>query len=217
MMALTHGLASLALVAFATPFLSETVTPVLLAVAFLGGLAPDLDVVAEHRKSLHYPVGYTVLAVVFGIWYIRAPTSGGLLATGAVGAAALHTCSDILAGSVESEPWNPTTDRAVYNHALGGWHRPRRLVRYSGAPEDFLLCGVCASVALLASATGPTADALLLWLVAVAGGYTLARRHLTDIWTRLAPHVPAALGASLPVVRVEETDSGATRLVIHRR
>jgi hypothetical protein len=217
MMALTHGLASLALAALATSALSEYAGPPLLVAAFLGGVAPDLDVVAEHRKSLHFPVGYTLLAGAIGAWFALAPSAGVLLAATAVGAAALHAWSDVLAGSVEPEPWDPTTERAVYNHALGGWHRPRRLVRYSGAPEDGLLAVGSGAVALLASATGPMADATLLWLAVVAGSYVLARKRLTDLRHRIATLLPAQIVASLPTVRVIETDGGATRVAVQWR
>jgi hypothetical protein len=217
MMALTHGLASVALVAIATPAIRETAGPPLLAAAFLGGLAPDLDLLAAHRKSLHYPVGYTLFAALLGSYYAVVPTVGGLLATVALSAAAVHTWSDVFAGSVEPEPWNPTTERAVYNHALGQWHRPRRWVRYSGAPEDFFLCAISATLAIGSSVTGPTADALLLWLTAVAGTYTLARKRLGGLRGTLAPVVPERLVALVPTVNVETTDSGATRLAFRRR
>ncbi|WP_049934424.1 hypothetical protein [Haloplanus natans] len=96
MMALTHGLASLALAALASPALSGYASPPLLVAAFLGGVVPDLDVVAEHRKSLHFPVGYTLLAGAIGAWFALAPSEGVLLAITAVGAAALHAWSDVL-------------------------------------------------------------------------------------------------------------------------
>lgn len=217
MMALTHGLASLTLVAFATPVLSEYAGPPILAAAFLGGVAPDLDLVAEHRKSLHFPVGYTLLVAIFTGWFAVSPSPGVLLAAVTVGAAGLHAWSDVLAGSVEPAPWNPTTEKAVYNHALGRWHRPRRLVRYSGAPEDGLLAVGFAAVALLAPATGPTADAALLWLTALSVVYVIARKRLTDLRSHLAALVPARIVASLPVVSVEETDGGATQVAVRRR
>ncbi|WP_277542753.1 metal-dependent hydrolase [Haloarcula laminariae] len=217
MMALTHGAASVALVALATPILGDYAGPPLLLAALVGGLAPDVDLLADHRKSLHYPVGYSVLAL---------GALGGLLATGAaplalaavaVGAAALHAWSDALAGSVEAEPWNPTTERAVYNHALGRWHRPRRYVRYSGAPEDGLLALAAAGVAIASPATGPTAEAGLWWLAAVAAGYALTRRRLAGLPGSVASLLPPRLVGALPSVRVDETDSGATTLSIRFR
>ena len=217
MMALTHGVVSVALLALATPLLGEYAGPPLLLAALLGGLAPDLDVLADHRRSLHYPVGYSALALAAG---------GGLLVTGApalapaavaVGSAAIHAWSDTLAGSVEAEPWNPTTERAVYNHLLGRWHRPRRYVRYSGAPEDGLLALAAAAVAIATPATGPTAEAGLYWLGAAAVGYTLARRRLAGVPGLAARWLPAWLVGALPSVRVDETEGGATTLSIQFR
>lgn len=217
MMALTHGAVSVALVALATPLLGEYAGPSLVAAALVGGLAPDLDLLAAHRKSGHYPVGYTALAL---------GALAGLLTTGepalalvavAVGSAALHAWSDALAGGVESEPWNPTTERAVYNHALGRWHRPRRYVRYSGAPEDGLLAVGAVAIAVASPATGPIAEAGLWWLAAVAVGYALARRQMAGIPARIVRHLPAWLVTVLPSVRVDETDSGATTLSVRQR
>jgi len=213
MMALTHAAVSVALVALAAPLLGEYAGPPLLAAAFFGGLAPDIDVLAVHRRSLHYPVGYTVLALGALGGLLVAPAPALALAAVALGAAALHAWSDALAGSVETEPWNPTTERAVYNHLLGRWHRPRRYVRYSGAPEDGLLALGAAAVAVGAPATGPTAEAGLLWLAVVAVGYTLARRRLAELPALLARWLPSWL----PLVTVEETDRGATTLSVRFR
>lgn len=209
MMALTHGLASVALAAVALPVLGEHVGPAVLLVAFVGGIAPDFDVVAAHRRTLHYPVGFTVAAAVLltAVTVVGGP--GVLLAAVAATGAAVHALSDVLAGSVETEPWNPTTERAVYNHVLSRWHRPRRWVRYSGAPEDFLLAFALGAAAIVAPATGPTAEALLWACVGLAGGYTLIRRRLA-LGRRAVAVLPRRLRDRLPALDVTETDSGAT-------
>jgi len=171
----------------------------------------------ESNYHLRLRSGTTALAfgLLAGLWLV--PSTGLALAATAVGAAALHAWSDALAGSVETEPWNPTTERAVYNHALGRWHRPRRYVRYSGAPEDGLLAVGAAAVAITAAATGPTAEAGLWWLALVAAGYALARRRLSGLSGRIAPRLPAWLVGALPSVQVDETESGATTLSLRFR
>jgi len=217
MMALTHGAVSVALVALATPLVGDHAGPALLLVALVGGLAPDLDLLADHRKSLHYPIGYSVLALGALVGLLATGATLLALAAVAVGAAALHAWSDALAGSAEAEPWNPTTERAVYNHALGRWHRPRRYVRYSGAPEDGLLALVAAGVAIASPATGPTPEAGLWWLAVAAAGYALTRRRLAGLPDSVATLLPQWLVGALPSVRVDETDGGATTLSIRFR
>jgi hypothetical protein len=217
MMALTHGAVSVGLVALAMPLAGEYAGQPLLAAALLGGLAPDVDLLAAHRRTCHYPVGYTLLTGLLAASVFLAPSTGLVLAAVAVGAAALHAWSDVLAGSVEPEPWNPTTERAVYNHALKRWHRPRRYIRYSGAPEDFLLALGGVTIAVFSPATGPTAEASLLLLLSAAGGYTLLRRRLAALPARLEPLLPRRLAGRLPSVRVDETDSGATTLTVRFR
>lgn len=110
MIAVTHALLGLALATLSLPVLSAFAPAlVVLAAAFVGNLLPDLDIVAE--------------------------SAIGALAAVALGAAGLHALSDVFGGSPETEPWNPTSDIAVFNHVLGRWHRARRYVRYSGAPR----------------------------------------------------------------------------------
>ncbi|MFB6252746.1 MAG: metal-dependent hydrolase [Halobellus sp.] len=215
-MASTHGLASVALAAVLLPFAPTQAAPLVLAAALIGGTAPDLDVFAAHRKTFHYPVGYTALAAGVGGAHAVAPSPIVGLACVAVAAAAAHSWSDVLAGSVETEPWNPTTERAVYNHALGGWHRPRRLIRYSGAVEDFLLGFVCAGVAVAAPATSPTADSGLIGLVGLAGLYTVLR-HPGVRLDSITERCPASLSDRLPSISVEETESGATTVAVRYR
>ena len=213
-MALTHGFVALALAAVALPFVPGAATEPVLAAAFLGGLAPDLDLLAVHRRTLHFPTLYSAGAVALVGAYALAPSAALLLASVAVSAAAVHALSDVLGGSVETEPWNPTTERGVYNHALGAWHSPRRFVRYSGAPEDFLVAAAFVAVAVTAPATGPTTEAAVLWGLAVAGLYAGLRRRFDALGALLRRLVPRPLRAGLPAVSVEESDGGGTTLSV---
>ncbi|MFC7194392.1 hypothetical protein ACFQL4_06530 [Halosimplex aquaticum] len=97
----------------------------------------------------------------------------------------------MLGGSAEHEPWNPTTERGVYNHALGRWHRPRRVVPYSGAPADLLFAAPFAAVTVLSTATGRSADGTVLALFVGSAGYVLVRKRLGA--------VVAALQRTLPI------------------
>lgn len=218
MMATTHLFVSVAITALAAPLLSETVAaPLVVTAALLGGVAPDFDVVATHRKTLHFPVGYSVMALASGIITVLTPTGPLALLTVAFAAAAIHACSDVFGGSPETEPWNPTQDVAVYNHALGRWHRPRRYVRYSGAPEDFLLGAAFGGVAILAPATGPVADGALLAVLVWSGLYTLFRRRIGALPSLVSPLVPPRVRAYLPRIRVRQRDAGGSTLAFDTR
>ncbi|WP_408957206.1 metal-dependent hydrolase [Natrinema sp. 74] len=215
MMALTHGFAALALAVVALPVLGDHVGgPLLLAAAFVGGLAPDADLLASHRKTLHYPVGFSVVALALLGAVALTGWTALVVPTVVAGAAALHAVSDVLGGSAEREPWNPVTDNGVYNHVLGRWHRPRRYVRYSGAPEDFLVCLAFAAVAIGSGLTAPAVDRALIALVAFAGIYALCRKRLAAISTVAGSLVPTRLCAVLPAVRVEESETDGTTVDI---
>ena len=63
MMATTHGFVALALAVALLPDAPGEAAPgVVLAAAFLGGVAPDLDLLADRRKTLHFPVVGSALA-----------------------------------------------------------------------------------------------------------------------------------------------------------
>jgi hypothetical protein len=218
MMALTHGFMSLAVATLALPVISEYLAPPLvLAAAFVGGIFPDLDLFATHRRTLHYPVGYSALSLIALGGILLTASSTAVLLGVLAGAAALHSLSDVLGGSAERAPWDPVTEFGVYNHALGRWHRPRRLVRYSGAPEDLLLGGVFAAVAAVPASTPPSVDLTIVGLVAVAGGYTLARRRIGTVIGRIGALVPPGVRAALPALRIEEHEGGGTTVTIRPR
>jgi hypothetical protein len=205
MMATTHACISLGLVVLSLPVTgAHAPDAALMAVAFFGGLVPDLDIASDHRKSLHFPVFLPAGAVVLGGAYavVGAPTV--LLLTVGVASAGVHSLTDILAGGVGPEPWKRTSDRAVYNHALGAWHAPRRLVRYSGAPEDFGLCAAVAFPVVLAPQTGATADAALVATLLASGLYALSRRRLSEIARRFRALVSRGLGGRLRTGRSGE-------------
>ncbi|RQG91072.1 metal-dependent hydrolase [Natrarchaeobius chitinivorans] len=179
MMATTHvfaGLAVVAPVAYAAP---EFATPLAVG-AILGGFAPDVDLVLEHRRALHFPVVGAVVAVpAVALATLLPTTATAALAAFAV-VAWLHAASDAIGGGPEMDPWNDRTDRAVYDHVNGRWIRPRRWVRYDGAPEDAALAVALAVPALIVFdgwVQGLVVGGIVLSLV-----YALLRRRLIA-WT----------------------------------
>lgn len=154
-------------------------TPVAVA-AYAGSVLPDLDVVVgEHRRTLHYPVGYWVGTVPFVGAVIAAPSVVTVAAAVFVGCAALHSSSDVLGGGLGARPWIEDDERGVYDHYHDRWVPPRRYVRWDGAPED-LVMAVVVSVPALLYFDG------VVWYGAVMGVvvsvvYTGLRKRLPDL------------------------------------
>lgn len=180
MMATTHAAMGLALAAALYPFAPELASAAAVG-AIIGGLLPDLDVVFEHRKSLHYPVFYGGPTVVFAGVFVLTP-SGLTAATGFFFLSAwLHSATDIIGGPPDLRPWERTTNKGVYVHALGRWVPAREFIRYDGAPEDLLLLIVFALPGLVVF------DGVIWWAtvtgLVISAVYVLLRKQIPDLIT----------------------------------
>ena len=177
MMATTHvfvGLALLTPLAYAAPEFA----PALAFGAIVGGLFPDLDVAFDHRRTLHFPVYGGVLAIPAAAVAALSPSTLTVAVAAAVLAAWLHAASDALGSGPEIDPWRNPSDRAVYDHFRGLWIRPRRWIRYDGAPEDAVL-GVSLAVPTLFVFDG-TVRTLVAVGIVVSLSYALVRRRIPD-------------------------------------
>jgi len=191
MMLPTHALAGMVL-GLTVALFAPDVGSVAVVAGLLGSVLPDLDIYTGHRRTLHYPLYYTVLAALAGVVALLVPTGPTVFVAVFLAGAALHSASDALGGGLELRPWEATSDRAVYDHYNGRWIEPRRWVGYDGSPGDLLL-SVALAVPLLVALDGPLRWVVVVSLV-VAGVYTAVRRLLP----RLARLFVAVLGASLP-------------------
>ncbi|MWV40494.1 metal-dependent hydrolase [Natrialba sp. INN-245] len=179
MMATTHVFAALVVVApvaYAHPELGTA----LAAGAILGGLAPDLDLVLEHRRSFHFPISGLAVAVPAVMIAAVSPSSLAVGVGAFVVAAWLHAVSDAIGGGPEMDPWNDRSERAVYDHVRDRWIRPRRWIRYDGAPEDAAVA-VALAIPTLIVFDGWTRT-LVAAGIAVSLVYALLRRRLVA-WT----------------------------------
>lgn len=176
MMATTHGFTGLAVAAGVAVVTPELAVPAAVG-GIVGGLVPDIDVLGIHRKSLHFPVYYTVAAALACAIAIAVPTAGTVALAVALVGAAVHCLSDIVGGIPAPDPWAvDSADKAVYLHPQGRWIRPRRWVRYDGAPEDFFL-GAALAVPGLVVFAGPIRWLAVLGLL-VSAVYTVLRRPI---------------------------------------
>nr|WP_254769480.1 metal-dependent hydrolase [Salinilacihabitans rarus] len=176
-MATTHvfvGLAAVAPVAYVAP---ELAAPLAVG-AVCGGIAPDLDVAFEHRRTLHFPVyGVVPAALAAAVAALTPSTLAVGLAAFAV-VAWLHAASDALGGGPEFDPWAAPREEAVYDHARGRWVRPRRWIRYDGAPEDVGAVVVFAIPAVVVF--DGWVHLVVAAGVAVSLAYALVRRRLPE-------------------------------------
>jgi len=195
MMLPTHALVGLALAAPLALYAPGLATPALLG-ALVGGILPDLDMYAGHRKTLHYPTFYPLAAVpaavVAVIWTgpVTVAVAFGLLA------AAAHCRMDVYGGGLELRPWEGTSDRAVYDHARGEWRRPQRVVPYDGSPADLALAALV-GVPLFVVLDGAFA-ALVAAALGIATTYGLLRRYLAELAPTVFAHVPEPLEGYVP-------------------
>ena len=205
MMATTHALAGVLIGLGVLAAVPEAGAPVLLAGA-LGGAFPDLDVLAVHRRTLHFPLGYAVLSALatatalFGPAAVATPVAVAVAVFFA--AAAVHTASDVFGGGLELRPWEATSDRALYDHLRGRWRPPRRWIRYDGAPEDFMLA-LALGLPSFAALDGPARLAVAA-LVVVSGLYAMFRRPLVDGGERLVGSLPPGLLRLVPETLIED-------------
>lgn len=195
MMATTHALIGLALAAGAGLMVPEVTLPAIVAAA-VGGVFPDLDLYAGHRRTLHYPVYYGVVAVPSVLLAV-------LVARPAVWALALfvlaawaHSIMDAAGGGLELRPWRGRSKRGVYSHYHQTWLRPRRWVRYDGSPEDLALAGLVSLPGLIAFEAPVT---LGIWvLLGISAGYVLVRKPMVTLAEWLFARTPSAVRALLP-------------------
>ncbi|WP_435334942.1 metal-dependent hydrolase [Haloarchaeobius sp. TZWWS8] len=175
MMATTHAFVGL-LLAVLVNLVAPEFGLVAAAAGLAGGTFPDLDLAAVHRKTLHFPIWYSVATVPAVAVAVLAPGPWTVGTAVFLAAAAIHSASDALGGGLELRPWEATSQQAVYVHPLKRWARPRRLIRYDGAPEDFVVGAAFAVPGLLVF--GGRIRQLVLAGLAVSLFYTLIRKTL---------------------------------------
>lgn len=201
MMATTHVLVGVAIAAIVSVFVPDLSLAAVIA-AGLGGAVPDLDLYAGHRKTLHYPVYYSVAsAIVGGILLVR-PTAFLWAAWLFLIAAAVHSLTDAFGGGLELRPWQGTSQRAVYSHFHGRWIRPRRWIRYDGAPEDFGLAAVASIPSFLTFDGAPSAAVGVLLGVSLV--YALVRKPMVTFAEWLYARIPDPLRVRIPRRFVED-------------
>jgi hypothetical protein len=179
MMSTTHAAMGATLSVLLVPFAPELASVAALG-AIAGGVFPDLDILGEHRKTLHYPEHYWLVAVPALVIAVANPTPWTIGAAAFLGSAALHSALDVFGGGLGLRPWRADDDRGVYSHWQDRWVAPRRWVRYDGAPEDLVVV-VGFSIPPLVVFDGTVRTVVLAGLL-VSAVYVAIRRRLPDLY-----------------------------------
>ena len=195
MMATTHVLAGLS-VASAVAVVAPEFGPVALVAAAVGGLLPDLDLYAGHRRTLHFPVYLPAAAAIAAAVALVVPSTATVALAVFLLAAGLHSAMDALGGGLELKPWQATSEEAVFSHYHGGWLTPRRLVRYDGAPEDLLLAGILAVPPFVVF--GSPVEEAILAVLALSAVYVALRKPMVWFGEWLVGRLPPAVVARVP-------------------
>ena len=194
-MATTHALVGVALAAVTTVVAPE-LTPVALPAAVAGSVAPDLDLYAGHRRTLHYPVYYSAVALLAVAVAVVVPAPMAVALAFFLAGAAVHSVMDVFGGGLELKPWRGASERAVYDHYRGRWLPPKRWVRYDGSPEDLLVAVALGTPALVVYESPVTL--FVGAVLAVSAAYTLLRKPLVLLAARVVPTLPVGVRARLP-------------------
>jgi MFS family permease len=211
MMATTHALVGVALAVLVGAVFPESaagtsLTPVVAAA--LGGIFPDLDLYAGHRRTLHFPVYFNVAAAVAAVGAVVAAAiiPEFALATASVAlflvAAGVHSAMDAVGGGLELKPWRGESNRAVYSHHHARWIPPRRWVRYDGAPED-LLVAVAFATPVVYTLDGVVETGVLL-AVGISAVYVVVRKPMVRATQAIVDALPDRVVDRLPARFVED-------------
>ena len=195
MMLPTHALAGMAL-GLPLVVLAPELAPVALVGGFIGGIVPDLDLYAGHRRTLHYPTLYPIAALPLALLALAVTTPVAVAVAFVLLGAALHCRMDLYGGGLELRPWEGTSERAVYDHVDGEWLPPRRLVAYDGSKGDLAITAAI-GVPLLLFAEPPLTILVAVTIV-VAVLYVILRRRLAALAPTVFGLLPEPIESHVP-------------------
>jgi len=195
MMLPTHAMVGLALAA-PVSLLAPEVAPAALTGSLVGSVTPDLDLYAGHRRTLHYPTLYALVALPTLVIALFAPAAASIAVAAFFVAATVHCRMDRYGGGLELCPWEATSERAVYDHVRARWRRPKRWIQYDGSPGDLAALSAL-GVPLWVVLDGPFQLVAGLAL-AIGGAYALLRRRLASLAPVVVGYAPSRVRRYVP-------------------
>jgi hypothetical protein len=195
MMLPTHALSGMAL-GLPLVALAPELAPAALVGGFVGGIVPDLDLYAGHRRTLHYPTLYPIAALPLVFLALAVTTPVAVAAAFVLLGAALHCRMDIYGSGLELRPWEGNSERAVYDHVDGEWLPPRRFVAYDGSKGDLAITAAIGAPLLLFAE--PPLTILVAVTIVVAVLYVILRRRLAALAPTVFGLLPEPIESHVP-------------------
>ena len=155
----------------------------------IGSVFPDSDMYWGHRKTLHYPVYYSVLAFLSLTAFLIYTTPATLAISFFLIGCTIHTLSDILTAGLELKPWKQQSKKAVYNHYSQEWIEPKHIIAYDGSKGDLAIL-LSLSIPLL-FILGPKSKLFVFTMVIIGIIYSLLRKKLPNIGVQLIEYIPS--------------------------
>jgi hypothetical protein len=148
-----------------------------IAAGVLGSIIPDLDMMAEHHRTLHRP--FQFLGVTGALYLIFTATASNLAAFTlfTAAAASLHSFSDILSQGKTKHPEVKKDERAVYNHLGNKWMKPKRIINEASSRD-------LAATTILAIPLLTLLDGGFAYLTVLAVTFGCAQHFLRDWFTK---------------------------------
>lgn len=160
MMAPTHIMASVLFFLMLSPgFVSPNTLPFFI----LGALLPDLDIKADHRKSLHFPFIYLFLGLI-------TYTASFHYLSALFLSAGLHCLMEVVGN--DAGEYVKRKKGAVYDHLRGKWISGLNLIERDGGSRDLLLLFALSGITLVVSSSQ---EIFLITFVSLISGFLYFR------------------------------------------
>lgn len=155
----THGLIGLFL-GYLSVILSTLSPEYALITGFLGGIFPDIDLVKNHRKTLHFPIYYPLGLLTASFAYLLYTETALLYIALFLSSATFHTLIDVFSGGLAPVKFKKPKKFPIYNHYQDKWIELKPLT-YDGSPTDFLVSLTIGSILVY------TMNSLFVYLAAI--------------------------------------------------
>lgn len=167
----------------------ELIVPLTIS-SIIGSVLPDLDILVQHRKTLHFPILSLPFVTISMLLILINPITIYLLLTSFIISFAIHPWVDIISSGLEKRPWEENSTRAAYNHQKQEWIKPKNLF-YDGSITDFSIFTFGIGILFILDYESVIQYKILIFsLFCISFIYTISRKHLPILENYLDENIP---------------------------